>query len=166
MTTDISKTSSNSISSTLKTLVILTFIGSFFFNFVGPIYHYINIDKNIVELEKSIHQLKQKSDEESIMVGSLEDALDASYKARENKKSNLITDLIAGILCIVGAALMMKLNKNGFFVYTIGEFLPVIFHFVMFGLGSGKFAIFTSAFAIIIPLAFVIAYAVQLKDME
>lgn len=152
-------------SSLLKTMCILTFVGVVLFNFVGPIYNYLNLEKNIVSLEKKVTELKAV-DENSIAVTSLEDALDASYKAKQNKNNTLILNIVAGILCIVGALLMMLLNKNGFFLYTIGELSPVIFHFVMFGFGNTKFSIFTSAFSIIIPLAFIIFYAVHLKETE
>ncbi|MEN9522001.1 MAG: hypothetical protein RL065_378 [Bacteroidota bacterium] len=152
-------------SSFLKTMCILTFIGVSIANFIGPIYSHINLDKNILILEKKIDELKSV-DENSIAVTSLEDALDETYRAKQNKNTTLILNLLAGAFCIFGATLMLFLNKNGFFFYTIGELAPVISHFIMFGFGNTKFSMFTSAFSIIIPLAFIIIYAVQLKDME
>ncbi|MFM2048547.1 MAG: hypothetical protein RI955_1095 [Bacteroidota bacterium] len=152
------------ISSTLKTLCILTFIGVAILNFFGPIYHYYNIDKEILILEKQISKLQNEDKNE--ITATLQDVLDANYKSRDNKTQNLWVDIIAGILCIVGAALMMKLFKNGFFIYTIGELLPVIYHFFIFGFGKIDFSAITNAFSVVIPLTFVVLYAVQLKDME
>ncbi|MFM2225966.1 MAG: hypothetical protein RJA07_2168 [Bacteroidota bacterium] len=152
------------ISSTLKTLCILTFIGVGMMNFFGAAYHYYTIDKNIVLLQQQLKATEYKDNDAAI--STMQDALDGYYKARENKMQNLWIDIIAGILCAVGAAMMMRLLKNGFFVYTIGELLPVIYHFIVFGFGKVTFSAITSAFLVVIPLTFIVLYAVQLKDME
>jgi hypothetical protein len=152
-------------SSTLKTICILTFIGVALFNFFGPIYSYYNIEKNINKLEQQIQSQEKKEGSELVMT-TLQDALDASYKQRDNKNTTLGINILSGILCIIGALLMLKFNKNGFFIYTAGELLPLLYHYIIIGFGVGKFAMITSAFSIIIPLSFIILYAIQLKDVE
>jgi hypothetical protein len=152
-------------SSTLKTLVILTVIGVCLFNFFGPVYSFFNINNNIDTLETKIQKLEEK-EASGTVITTLQDALDASYKQRDNKNETLAINIFSGILCIVGAILMLKFNKNGFFIYTAGELLPILFHYIIIGFGVGKFALISSAFGIIIPLSFIVLYAIQLKEIE
>lgn len=76
-------------------------------------------------------------------------------------------NLICLVACAFGAFWMWQLKKNGFYIYTAGEFVPVIASFALLGSmpGGGLFASL-GIIAAIIPLAFVIMYGLNLKHMN
>ena len=81
--------------------------------------------------------------------------------------------VLANALCIVGAIMMMKLKKTGFFLYLVGELLPLIYTFlVLGGLGAmsipmlGDAIIVVYIIALVIPLTFIIMYGLNLKHMK
>lgn len=67
-------------------------------------------------------------------------------------------------LCLAGAIMMRKLKKDGFWIYTGGELLPVIGNFIILGVAQ-----FTGVVSVLlsvgIPVLFVILYAVQKKHL-
>jgi hypothetical protein len=74
-------------------------------------------------------------------------------------------------LCLVGALLMWRLRKVGFFIYIFGQLLPVI---TLYGIYSvfqdipfmGVFMLITSIFTVLISAAFVVMYGLNLKHMR
>ena len=69
--------------------------------------------------------------------------------------------------------MMMKLKKTGFFLYLVGELLPLIYTFlVLGGLGAmsipmlGEAVIVVYLIALVIPLAFIVMYGLNLKHMK
>lgn len=84
----------------------------------------------------------------------------------ELSQANLVPLMVIGLvsiaLCIVGAIWMRQLKKDGFWIYTGGELLPVIGNFILMGTAQ-----FTGVFSIVIgiglPVLFVILYAFQRK---
>jgi len=99
-----------------------------------------------------------------------------------------IVTLLSNILCIYGVILMFKLKKKGFYIYTIFEITPLILNFSFLGyLGMTKlnttvfglmlnlmfFGMLNKALgplivglSIIIPMAFIIMFASNLKKMK
>ena len=81
--------------------------------------------------------------------------------------------IIANLLCIVGAIMMMKLKKVGFYLYVVGQLTPIIYVFAVLGgleamsvpgLGSAVAAV--TAIVLIVPIAFIVMYALNLKHMK
>lgn len=70
--------------------------------------------------------------------------------------------LISIALCLVGAIMMRKLKKDGYWLYVGGELLPVIGGLIIMGTAQ-----FTGAFSIVIgvglPILFVLLYSLQRK---
>ena len=86
--------------------------------------------------------------------------------AIELSQANMVPLMTIGIisiaLCLVGAIMIRKLRKDGFWIYIGGEFLPVIGNFIV--MGTGQFTGVISVVLIIgIPLLFAILYAKQRK---
>jgi hypothetical protein len=84
---------------------------------------------------------------------------------------------ICAILCLVGSIQMWKMKKMGFYIYTVGELLPLILSYILFadamkalsGAGGKGLASAIAAGGIIgalIPIAFVVMYFVNTKDMK
>ncbi len=148
----------------LKILCILSFIGIGLFNFVSGINNYMTIDKKVIEMESKINKIEDSGN--GLLIDIMHDAQTALLKEQQNKIPSLIVNLVAGILCLVGVLLMWKLKKNGFFIYTIGELIPMMYSLFFIGFGKGTFGIITSAFLLIIPVVFIILYSIQLKHMD
>ena len=152
-----------SLPDTLKVLCILTFIGCAFV--IGStVYNYVTIDKQVIEMESKMQKVEETGN--TMVIGIMQDAQAALINAQQNKTASLIVGVLAALLCLGGAIMMWNLKKNGFFVYTIGEFTPTIFTFLVLGIGKGTFGILSSGFLVIIPLVFIILYATQLKHMD
>ncbi len=69
------------------------------------------------------------------------------------------------LLCLVGAVMMWKLKKTGFYIYTLGQLTPIIVSLVL--IGGATFA--GGALAMIGPviaLAFIVMYGLNLKHMS
>jgi hypothetical protein len=74
-----------------------------------------------------------------------------------------IYSLIANIVSLVGVILMWRLNKLGFFIYAVAE-LSVHFFGINVG-GEGSSSVGSMIFWILMDVAFIIMYAVNLKHM-
>lgn len=81
-----------------------------------------------------------------------------------------LSSFICAIGCIVGAILMWKLKRMGFFIYLISELIPILLTaFIWLGLSSSSFIgssilwIFISS---LIPIAFIVMYSLNLKHLK
>ncbi|MCI5057688.1 MAG: hypothetical protein MRY83_16355 [Flavobacteriales bacterium] len=70
-----------------------------------------------------------------------------------------IGSVISCIICLVGALLMWRLRKIGFYPYLIGELGLPIFNIVLIGGVMAYIGLF-------FPILFVIFYAIHLKHMK
>ena len=146
------------IPSSLNTLTILTFIGSglgLVFIFLMPF-----INKFLLGMMD-----KAQTSGRDLSAKELND-IEKGRALIELTQSNMVPIIIIGIvsiaLCITGAIWMRKLKKDGFWIYTAGELLPVIANFILLGLA--QFTGVTSViFGVGLPLLFIVLYALQLK---
>jgi hypothetical protein len=77
-----------------------------------------------------------------------------------------IIGLVSIVLCFVGAMQMRKLKKQGFYIYLIGEYMPIIASAVLVGIAVQMNSPASAAFSIIIPVLFTVLYGMQLKHMK
>ena len=69
---------------------------------------------------------------------------------------------ISIILCLVGAIWMRKLKKDGYWLYIVGEILPVIGAFIL--LGTSQFTgVVSILMGVGIPLLFIFLYTMHRK---
>jgi hypothetical protein len=150
------------MSSGLKVLTILTFIGCAF-QFLSSVWNYINAEKSFQGLDK----LKEQMNSDSMpgwaksMLGDPDKLVQMITKSYENRIPILIMALVATALCFYGALQMRKLKKQGFMFYTIGELLPFLSQFLFIGafsLSGMFFFIFVG-----ITFLFILLYALQRK---
>ena len=146
------------LSSTLNVLTILTFIGC-------------GIGTLLVLLTPVINKFflgfidKAKSSGRELTAKELGD-IEKTKSLMELSQANLVPLMAVGLvsmgLCLAGAIMMRKLKKDGFWVYTGGELLPLIANFIILGMVQ-----FTGVMAVVfgvgLPLLFVILYASQRK---
>ena len=78
--------------------------------------------------------------------------------------------ILASIVCLVGAILMWKLKKEGFFIYVIGQMIPVVSISVViigtFGFEYMSLAFMISLLSAIFPTAFIVMFGLNLKHLK
>ncbi len=142
----------------LKILTILTFIGSAISALFLIFYPQLNkfflgfIDK-------------AASSGKEFTASQLED-MEKGRAALELAGQNMIPLMVIGLasvaLCFIGALWMRKLKKDGFWMYTAGELVPVAANFLL--LGTAQFTgVMSVVMGVGIPLLFVFLYFTQRK---
>jgi hypothetical protein len=104
------------------------------------------------------------------MVTSMMDNMDVMEKW--TRPISIIT-LGCVFLCAFGAYMMWNLKKTGFYLYTLGELLPIILNFalmssVIFSMKGfmGTMMKVSSIAGVVIAIVFVLLYARTLKSMK
>ncbi|MBS1563039.1 MAG: hypothetical protein JST39_01565 [Bacteroidetes bacterium] len=77
-----------------------------------------------------------------------------------------IINIVGIALCFYGALRMRKLKKEGFYIYVLGEIAPIIAGAILLGVSSQYNGVMSYIMGAIIPVLFVVLYAVQLKHMD
>lgn len=144
--------------STLNVLTILTFIGSG----IGGIFVLLTpvINKFFLgfmdKAQSSGRELTAKE------LGDIEKAKNLMQLSQANLVPLMAVGLVSIGLCLAGAIMMRKLKKDGFWVYTGGELLPIFSSFIILGMAqyTGVMAV---VFGVALPVIFVVLYAMQRK---
>lgn len=142
----------------LKILTILTFIGcaiGLIWVLASPV-----LNKFLLGMMD-----KATSSGQEMTTKQLED-IQKGRAAIQLMDSNLLPIILVSavsfILCFVGALWMRKLKKDGFWIYTAGEILPLIGNFIL--LGTAQYTgVLSVVMGVGIPLLFVVLYAMQRK---
>jgi hypothetical protein len=143
---------------TLNVLTILTYIGCAIFGLLTLFTPMIlNFSSKMMEKATTGADLTPKQ---------LED-VEKSRHIIELSKSNLVPlmaiGLIGIVLCFVGAYMMRKLKKDGYWIYVAGEILPVLGNFAL--LGMAQFTGASSFIGLLIPIVFIMLYTMQRKHL-
>jgi len=141
----------------LNVLTILTFIGSGI-GLISQIYSYATVCDSITKLTDAMNKLG----EDSTMGRMMKDSIEVAYRSCDLKLPLLLMSIVCIALCVIGAIMMRKLNKKGFYVYLIGELVGPIGVMVMIGMSFGIMSII----GCVIPVVFLILYGTQLKHMK
>ncbi|MEJ7611577.1 MAG: hypothetical protein WKF88_10410 [Ferruginibacter sp.] len=141
----------------LNVLTILTFIGCA----IGAIFTLITpwiMNFSIKMMDKAAASGDELSAKQAT-------EMEKSRQAIELTQSNMLPLLLIGalgiILCFVGALMMRKLKKDGFWIYVGGQVLPLAGNFAL--MGMAQFTSVWSYVMFIIPIVFIILYAGQRK---
>jgi hypothetical protein len=101
------------------------------------------------------------------MPGDVENEFLDSYRWM---KIAQVGSLVGNVLCLVGALVMWRMNKIGYFVYILGQALPIAGAFLtMNNIAGGIFSGFGFAGVVLmslIPIAFIIMYGLNYKYMK
>ena len=91
--------------------------------------------------------------------------MEASKKVIELTQANMVPLLAIGIvgvvLCFVGALMMRKLKKDGFWIYVAGQVLPIVGSLAL--LGMAQFTSASSYIMFLLPFVFIFLYSRQRK---
>ena len=143
----------------LTVLCILTFLGSTMF-IVQNGYLAIHPEsqlKNMTNMEKG--QTNASNPFVQKMMPALEE-----FKDFEKTRNNATAGAISGIMTLVGAVLMFKQNKKGFYLYVAGCFLSIITPYIIYP--DNMIIKMGLAFTLFISIVFTIMYAFCLKEMR
>lgn len=146
----------------LTILCYITFLGSI----VGIIVNAVNITNansqvETIKLGKSSTQLRNLFSSSNVETTGL---IKIGNLNEENFIKFSIGGIVSFILCLVGTILMYKLNRTGFYSFTLGTFFNLITHFLLFGDNFG-----TMGLSILVALGgfvFVILFSTKLSYME
>jgi hypothetical protein len=147
--------------STLNVVSILTFIGCVYIG-CTQIYSFFMAQKSYERMVAAQDKLDNMPEFMKKFMGP--DMVEVARLTMENRVPILLLTLVGIALCVYGAIMMRRLKKLGFYIYVIGELLPIVTAYLFAGLGLlGGIGAF---FAIFIPVVFIIMYATQLKYLS
>jgi hypothetical protein len=150
------------LTSMLNVLTILTFIGCGF-AYLGALYSILFSKNPEKELEKFEEQ-REKLRDNPLINNIVDSASEVAKRSYEHRTELFISAIVFTTLCLVGALLMRRLKKNGFWMYVVGQagHLVVYATLVGFSLIGGV----GTNFSAVVALVFIILYATQLKYMR
>jgi len=141
----------------LNVLTILTFIGCAL-GFIGGIWQYMKADQSYKDIVAAQDKMADAPKWAKRFMGP--EMVEMAKKSAENKLPIMLLTLVGVGLCLWGALEMRKLKKQGFMLWVIGEFLPIIGGLIF--IGTGMVSGFSMIW-LIIPVIFLILYLVQRK---
>lgn len=143
----------------LTVLCILTFIGAGI-GILTSIWGALTLETTIANLEASEGAFGSFG-------SGFEDMM--SQQAENMRKWGMVNHLLnvfGNVFCLLGALWMWNLKKNGFYVYVIGQIVPLVATFALLG-GSGMGMFAGLAFlGALFPIAFIIMYGVNFKYLK
>ena len=148
----------------LNVLTILTFVGSAF-GFLSAFGSFLIAPFGYQSARNSAAMTDQMSNQMPAFFKSMMgNGVEAARLAYTYRVPILLLALVGVLCCFFGALLMRKLKKTGFYLYTVGELLPLA-NLIFFS----SFSLFTGiayGFSFAIILTFIILYATQLKYLK
>jgi hypothetical protein len=143
----------------LNILTILTFIGCGF-SILTSLFTKPIMEFSLKMLNKGLEKSSEMSANEVAKIVKQKESIEALL---ENAVVLGITAFIGGILCLVGAIMMRKFKKDGFWIYVAGQLIPFIAGLVL--LGTKQFTGISSYIGAAIPFVFIALYAAQRKHL-
>lgn len=145
----------------INVVTILTFIGcaiALYFQYYGFAHAQETYDTVVASQDK----LDQVPAMFKKMMGP--DPIGVARRSLDNRTPILLLGLVATGLCIYGAIEMRKLKKIGFWIYSIGEILPILTTCIF--VGTAAFTPLILGFTLFFTALFIILYATQLKYLK
>lgn len=146
-----------SLPGALNVLTILTFIGcalGVIFTFATPWL-----------MKFSLSMINKAAESGTDLTPKQIADMETQKRVIELTQSNMIPLLLIGaagiVLCFIGALMMRKLKKDGFWIYVSGQILPIIGNLAI--MGFAQFTGITSYLMFLIPVVFIVLYARQRK---
>jgi hypothetical protein len=152
----------------LKVLCILTFVGCGVY-FLSAIYGVITFETT----KQSFKMMSQMSS--TLPSNPFSDMLGGTFEHLENfffwSQITQYASIVNCGLCLAGAIMMYKLKRNGFYIYTIGQILPIASGIMLYIAAKDiPFIGFTTIASVVMNIifiaAFVIMYSVNLKHLK
>lgn len=150
---------SNKPSQTLNVLTILTFIGCA----IGALFT-IGTPAIMSFSKKMILKAQESADLKPDQIAELRKGLEGIELAEKNMVPLIVVGIAGIVLCFVGALMMRKLKKDGFWIYTAGQVLPIIAGLLI--MGTSQYQNLGSFIFPFISVLFIFLYASQRKYLK
>ena len=150
---------SGKLPGSINVLTILTFVGVGI-GLLSAMSNFFMAETNYANTEKMI----TNDDAPSILKGMFTpEMLEMQRLMMENKVALLVITLVSLGLCLYGALQMRKLLKQGFYIWLMGEVLPIVATALFISSAAFKG---WGLIGLAVPVVFIILYATQLKYMK
>jgi hypothetical protein len=150
------------VPSGINVLTILTFIGSAI-GFLGACWNFINAKSGLDKMEEAINSPNYETMPAIAKKFLTPEALEIARKSYENRIPITVIGLIGIALCVYGAIQMRKRKMQGYYLYLVGEIIPLISSVIFIGVGS--LTGFAGLITIGILLLFILLYTAQRKHL-
>jgi hypothetical protein len=150
------------LTSMLNVLTILTFIGCGF-AYVSGIYNLLygkNPQQDLEELDRQ----REKLGDNPLVNNIVDSGVEFAQKSWEHRYELLICTFVFTTFCLVGALMMRRMKRTGFYIYLVGEIAPIVVTGLL--IGFSLVGDITAVLSAVVALVFIILYATQLKYMR
>lgn len=151
----------------LTVLCILTWVGSGLV-FIGQLFTLATsgIRKNFTALaEDGMDEAMSELAEEPSGIGSIISSfVGQGMQALENLTEIALIKMLGTAIVILGAVLMWKLKKTGFYLFLGGKVIIIVGVFIL--MGGSRLAVMSIMGSLIVAIAFGIMYGVNTKAMS
>lgn len=149
----------NKLPTGLNVLTILTFIGCAIALISGCM-EFVNADKRLAEMQDLMNSGKLDKMPDFMKGMINEQTIELLKLQVANKVPMIIIGLLSTGLCFVGALQMRKQKMQGYYLWLIGEILPLIGAAIFI-----SFAVFKGfgMIGLLFPLVFIILYTIHRK---
>lgn len=151
------ETDKKELPSTLNVLTILTFVGcglGLIFSLASP---------KLLEFSRSMIEKAAQNTTDDLQLAKLEEARQTMDITQQNMIPLMGLGIAGIIACFIGAWMMRKLKKDGYYIYVIGQIVPIVGTMVF--LGSTYFSDWKNIIGLVIPVVFIVLYTLQKKHL-
>jgi hypothetical protein len=151
------ETDKKELPSTLNVLTILTFVGcglGLIFSLASP---------KLLEFSRSMIEKAAQNTTDDLQLAKLEEARQTMDITQQNMIPLMGLGIAGIIACFIGALMMRKLKKDGYYIYVIGQIVPIVGTMVF--LGSTYFSDWKNIIGLVIPVVFIVLYTLQKKHL-
>lgn len=150
----------------LTVLCILTFIGSGW-GLISNSLAISNPAKQANEIQKQSANKQQPANpnsEESQFESKIMKTLSTTF-TEDNIRKSAMGGLASSIICLLGAFMMWKLKRTGYYLYIVGALVGAIVPFVIFGTDN-LIAMVMTVVSAFFGLLFIVLYGLNLRSMK
>ena len=151
----------------ITVLCILSLIGSGGFGLLQPLYQYVTFEKSypekIAQIEEGIEKMEDAGMESGFFYDMAVNGLIVLEKTAENLVPMTAANVVFALLSLLGIFLIFKLQKNGFYLYSVVNLFWMLVPVYFIGMEVGMMTLGIGGF---ITILFIILYAVNLKHLE
>ncbi len=154
----------------LRVLCILTFVAGGM-GFLDGIRTYVNADVFSGIVDQSLLQAREKMNEEVKGDARAERVVEslmshsAAFSEPANLKKSSLFKILANLIALVGAYLMFKMRRSGYWVYLCSSLVSIVSPLAVYGVHN-LLAVSIAVILTIIGVVLAGLYALNIKHME
>lgn len=122
-----------------------------------------NYPAQMEKLEQTMSTLEEAGIDSGFSYNQVENGMIILEKTSQNFPTIIGISLLLTLLSLLGAFMMFKLKKNGFYIYTFANLFALLVPLALIDFSA---TMFMTAISGIFTIAFIIMYAVNLKHMK